>query len=127
MEDAFKELDVARPARRADLINAPGGPGMDRRIDIGKGKFVGGNLAVGVHVPLTQEQHQLLLWRMSGRDGQTAACEMRDPRRQTRGIPIYPASKSRPGCRHAASRGFVPDQRLAGGTGAVLDLPSASP
>ena len=34
---------------------------MHRRVDVAEGELVGRNLAVGVHVPLAQEQHELLL------------------------------------------------------------------
>ena len=34
---------------------------MDRRVDIGKAPFVGGQLPVGMHVPFAQQQQQLFL------------------------------------------------------------------
>src|SRR5450631_3040898 len=60
MEDALQEVNVARSARSADLIDTPGGPGMDRWVDVRKSKFVSRNLAVRMHVPLPQKQLQLL-------------------------------------------------------------------
>ena len=44
-----------------DLEHAPGGPGVDRRVDVAEGPFVGRQLAVGVHVPFARKQDQLLL------------------------------------------------------------------
>ena len=35
-----------------DFVDAPGCPGMHRRVDITKGPLVRRNLSVGVHVPL---------------------------------------------------------------------------
>src|SRR5689334_1849614 len=61
MKHAFQEINVACPARSADLIDAPGGPGVHRGIDVGKGKFVSRNLTVRVHVPFAQKEFQLLL------------------------------------------------------------------
>jgi hypothetical protein len=48
-------------ARGGHFIDAPAGPGVDRRIDVGKIEFIGRQLAAGVHVPLAQEQDELLL------------------------------------------------------------------
>ena len=55
LEGAFEKSAIALPARPGHLVNAPGRPGVDRRIHVAKGKFVGRNLAVRVHVPFAQE------------------------------------------------------------------------
>ena len=34
---------------------------MDRRVDVGEGPFVGGDLAVWMHVPLAQKEDELFL------------------------------------------------------------------
>jgi hypothetical protein len=44
-----------------DLVHPPGCPGMHRRVDIAEAPFIGGQLPVGMHVPLAQEQDELLL------------------------------------------------------------------
>ncbi len=42
-----------------DVVDAPGGPGDDGWVDVVEGPLVGRNLAVGVHVPLAQEEDEL--------------------------------------------------------------------
>src|SRR5438445_106007 len=42
-------------------FNTSCGPGMNRRVDIAESPFVGGQLAVGVHVPLAQKKDELIL------------------------------------------------------------------
>src|ERR1043165_3946705 len=44
-----------------DLVNAPRGPGVNWRIHIAKRPLVCRQLAVRVHVPFAQHQHELLL------------------------------------------------------------------
>ena len=55
----------ARPSTsRVDLVDAAGGPGVDRRVDVGEVPLVGRELAVGVHVPLAEQQHELPLGQL---------------------------------------------------------------
>src|SRR5439155_25116439 len=62
VEDALEECAIARtPALLLDLIDAPGRPGVHWWVHIGQGPLVRGQLSIGVHVPLTQEQGELLL------------------------------------------------------------------
>ena len=44
-----------------DLVDAPGGPRVHRRVHVAERPLVGRELAVGVHVPLAQEEDELLL------------------------------------------------------------------
>ena len=60
LEAAGQEYAVAVAAAGGHLVNAPAGPGMDGRVDVGEVELVGRQLAVGVHVPLAQEEHELL-------------------------------------------------------------------
>src|SRR6478752_3771734 len=61
VEDALQECSVTLPLTLfVDLINAPGGPGVDGRIDVAECPFVSRNLSVGVHLPLAQHQSELL-------------------------------------------------------------------
>ena len=62
VEGALEEIAVglARDAL-VDLVHAPRGPGMHRRIDVAERPLVGRDLPVRVHVPLAEEQRELLL------------------------------------------------------------------
>ena len=54
-----------------DLVDAPGGPGVHRRVHVAEGVLVGRELAVRVHVPLARQQDELLLGeaRIDAREG----------------------------------------------------------
>ena len=61
MEDALQEFAITFPfALLVDLVDAPCSPCVHRRIHITERPLVGGNLAVGVHVPLAQHERELL-------------------------------------------------------------------
>ena len=60
VEDPAEEREVALATRGADLVDAPGRPGMHRGIDVGERPFVCRDLAVRVHVPLAQQEDELL-------------------------------------------------------------------
>src|SRR4029450_4937546 len=65
MEDALEELQVAAAALLlVDLVDPPGGPGMDRRIDVAERPLVRRQLTIRVHVPLTQHQRELVLGKL---------------------------------------------------------------
>ena len=53
LEGFLKEENVAAALFIRDLVNTPYGPGVDGRVDVGEIPFVGGKLAVGVHIPLS--------------------------------------------------------------------------
>src|SRR5262249_44372060 len=61
VEDALQEGEIAAVAAlfAVDLENAPGRPGVDRRIDVAERPFVSGKLAVRMHVPFAREQEEL--------------------------------------------------------------------
>ena len=62
LKDAFEEEAVALAADAAlDAEDAQGGPGVDGRIDVAEGPFVGGELAAGMHEPFAQEEDELAL------------------------------------------------------------------
>ena len=65
-----EEAPVALAARAGHLVDPPAGPGVHRRIDVAEVELVGRNLAVGVHVPFAQEQHELLLGELRVDPGQ---------------------------------------------------------
>ena len=60
VEDCFQKCAVAFAGLLAlDLVNAPGRPADDRRIDIAEVPFVGGNLAVGMLIPFAHDDIEL--------------------------------------------------------------------
>ncbi len=82
MEDPLQERVVGPPGQLAvDLEDAQRRPGVHRRVDVAEGPFVGGQLAVGVHVPLARQQHQLLLGRGRIQPRQRQAVERKVPGR----------------------------------------------
>ncbi len=70
-ERAGQETPVALAAQAGHLVHPPARPGVDGRIHVREVPLVGRHLAVGVHVPLAQEEHELLLgeFRVDPRDG----------------------------------------------------------
>ena len=60
VKGALEEGDVALAFGGGHFVDAPDGPGVDGGVDIGEGKFVGGDLAVGVHVPFAEEKFELV-------------------------------------------------------------------
>src|SRR6516165_680042 len=63
MEDTLEKVPVTFAAMvlPVDFIDAPRRPSMHRRIDVTKCPFVGGKLAIGVHIPVARKQQQLVL------------------------------------------------------------------
>ena len=61
LEDPFEEGAIAGAGPVGDFIHAPGSPGVDGRVHVVEGEFVGGELAVGVEIPFAQEQQELAL------------------------------------------------------------------
>ncbi len=63
VEDPLEEGNVplVAPALAVDLEHPPRRPGVDRRVHVTEGPFVRRKLAVGMHVPLSSEQHELVL------------------------------------------------------------------
>ena len=80
MEDALEECAVARaPTLLLDLVDAPGRPGVHWWVHIGQGPLVRGQLSIGVHVPLAQEQGELFLGEIGVYQGQGNAVEGQVP------------------------------------------------
>ncbi len=63
LEDALEKADIGHVAVRAAviLVDVHGRPGLDRRIDVAEGPFIGGQLAVRMHHPVLTEQQELVL------------------------------------------------------------------
>src|SRR6266487_6500072 len=64
LEDARQKVAVSLSLRAADLVDAPGRPGVHGRVDVAEGPLVGRNLAVGMRVPLAQQEQELLLGKL---------------------------------------------------------------
>jgi len=66
-------------AQAVHVIDAPHGPGMHRRVEVGELPFVGRDLAVGVLELLEQQQPQLFLGELGVDDGEGHAVEGQVP------------------------------------------------
>ena len=71
-----------------DLVDAPRRPGVHRRIHIAERPLVRGQLPVGVHVPLAQQQHELLLREVGIDERQRHAVERQIPGRVPGILPL---------------------------------------
>ena len=88
VKDFFKECAVADATDSAfNFVDAPGGPGVNGRIDVAKSPFVGGKLAVRMHVPFAKQKNKLLFREIGIDESERNAMESEIPR----GIPgIFP-------------------------------------
>ncbi len=64
LEAASQEGVVPLSLGGGHLVDTEHGPSVHGRVDVIEGELVGGNLAVGCHVPLSQEQDQLLFSKL---------------------------------------------------------------
>src|SRR5580700_5836298 len=79
MEDFFEEAAIGYPADAAlDFVDAPGSPGVDRRIYVTKSPLVGGKLPIGMHIPFAEEKDELLLReiRVNEREGDAVKAQV---------------------------------------------------
>jgi hypothetical protein len=89
VKNTLEELGVPfASALFFDLVDAPGGPSVDGRVDVPERPFVRGELAVGVHVPLACQEDQLLLRELGVDQRQRHAMESEVPRRVPRILPL---------------------------------------
>ena len=80
MEDPFEKGAIGLPPNPLlNFIHAPRGPGMHRRVDVPKRPFVGRDLAIGVHIPLAQEEGELVFRKVRVNEGQANAVECQVP------------------------------------------------
>ena len=99
MEHALEERAVARSRLRLlDLVDAQGRPGVDGRVHVAEVPLVRRDLAVGVHVPLAQHQHELVLGESGVDEGQDHAVKRQIPGGEPRELP---------GVRHREDVGVV--------------------
>ena len=71
-----------------NLEDGPRSQRQNRRIDVVKIPLVGGNLSVGVHVPLAQHQEDLLLGELRIDVGKGDAMETEIPGSEPRELPL---------------------------------------
>lgn len=65
MEDTLEEVEILTTVHLAlHLEGSEGSPGVDGRVDITEVPLVSGQLSVGVHVPFTSEEVELLLGKL---------------------------------------------------------------
>src|SRR5579883_953511 len=80
VEDALQEGAVAFAfSFLVDLIDAPGGPGVNGGIHVAESPLVGGQLAVGMHVPLAQKKDELVLGEIGVHERQRNAMKSQVP------------------------------------------------
>ena len=84
VEDPGQEMKVGAAVELEDLDR---GPGVHRRVDVGEIPFIGRNLAVRMHVPLAQQQHELTLGECRVDVRQGHAVERQIPGREPRVLP----------------------------------------
>ena len=87
LEDALEEDPVAPAARSGHLVDAPRRPGVHRRVDVVEPPLVCGQLAVRLHVPLAQEEHELALGGLGVEARQRQHVKRQVPRREPRVLP----------------------------------------
>src|SRR6185312_17262092 len=61
LEDALEEEPIAPATRAGHLVHPPAGPGVHRRVHVPERELVRRQLAVGMHVPLAEQENELLL------------------------------------------------------------------
>ena len=85
----FQETTVGHAAHAPlDLVDAPRSPGMNRRVNVAEGPFVGGELAVWVHVPFAQKKDELIFGEIGIEKCQGNAVERQVPRGKPRILPL---------------------------------------
>ena len=89
MEYSLEKGSVGLPgALTVELVDVPRGPGEQRRVYVAEGPLVGGDLAVGVLVPLASEQYELLLGEAGIDERKRYAVERQVPGREPRVLPL---------------------------------------
>src|SRR5262249_18776903 len=80
LEDAFEEGAITLASLFLfDLVNAPGGPGVDRRVDVAERPLISGKLTVGMPLPLAQEEQELFLCEVWVHKGERDAVKSKIP------------------------------------------------
>ena len=83
-----RKMPVALAARPGHLVDAPARPRVHRRIHVAERELVRRDLPVRVHVPLAQEQHELLLGELGIDARERNHVEREVPRRVPRVLPL---------------------------------------
>src|SRR5450631_2678036 len=88
LKGALEKSAIRLRIRLRQTIHAPHRPRVHRRVHVGKGKLVRRQLAVSVHVPLTQEEHELTLGKTRIDLAETYAVERGVPRAEVGKFPF---------------------------------------
>ena len=89
LEDALEKAPIGdAPDPLLDLVDAPGRPGVHRRVHVPERPLVGRNLAVRVHVPLAEEEDELVLREVGIHQRQRDRVEREVPGRVPRILPL---------------------------------------
>ena len=82
LEDPLEKFSIASAlALLFDFVNAPGRPGVHRRIDVAERPLVGRHLAVRMHVPFARHEQELLLGEIGIDERERDAVKGEIPRR----------------------------------------------
>lgn len=88
LEDTLKEVNILSAIQLSlNLESSKSRPSMDGGVDVTKVPLVGGDLTVGMHVPLTGEQIKLLLGKFGVNHGKRDAVEGSIPSGKERVLP----------------------------------------
>src|SRR6516162_1917689 len=82
------EIAIITALLAVDLEHPPRSPRVYRWIDIAEGPLVSGDLAVGMHVPLARQQHELLLGKLGIQMRERNAVECQIPGGVPRVLPL---------------------------------------
>ncbi len=88
LENAGQERDVSLATAPGHLVDAPGGPGVNRRIHVAERELVRRNLPVRVHVPLAEQEHELLFGERAIGPGEGDHVEREIPSCKPRVLPL---------------------------------------
>src|SRR5689334_5180093 len=89
VEYAFEECAISfAGSLLVYLVDTPRSPGMHRRIDVPEGPLVSRQLSVGMHVPFTQQEHELLFREFTIYERERHAVKRQVPRGVPRILPL---------------------------------------
>lgn len=64
LESSGQKYPIPLASLVSHFVDPPNGPRVDRWVDVFKGKLIGRYLSIGGHVPLPEEQDELVLGKL---------------------------------------------------------------